>query len=199
MDIFDEVTKEVERDRTKALFTKYRTHLTVFLAAIILLVSGSLIYRNYKLSLIAESYQEYANNSVSGYTEDIILDSNPNAIDVIHFITKYSFLASSGEHQAATDLLNSSNYNVVSYQPFREILYLYDDNREGSVDNQIKQVFKSESLFITAINQIETGDLEAAFVSFNTLSEDPNIPEILRNKIEEFKKIIKFKLSEQKA
>jgi hypothetical protein len=165
----------------------------------VMIIVGSLFYRNYQLSLVAKSYANYTSNSVAGFEGDIALTTSPNAVDVIHFITKYSYLASSGETDSAFTLLNSLNYNQVSYQPFRELLYLYDNNREGSSDTQTPPIFTAESKFIKAINLIQAGDLNSAYSYLNEISAESNQSELLQKKTDELKKIIRFKINESKS
>ncbi|MBT4921808.1 MAG: hypothetical protein HON23_02210 [Rickettsiales bacterium] len=199
MDLFDEVKKEVERDRLKGLAAKYYKHFISGLAIFVIIIISTLLYKNYQTSLSIKSYISYTTNSASGFESDINLTTSHNAVDIIHFINKYSYLSSSGDNDSAKDLLSSLNYNQVTYEPFREILYLYDDNREGSSNQTETPIFQSEAQFITAINLIKKGDLESAYNLLNDLSGEPDQAELLKTKATELKKIIKFKLDEQKS
>ncbi|MBT4989717.1 MAG: hypothetical protein HOM96_04195 [Rickettsiales bacterium] len=199
MDLFDEVKQEVERDKLRSMFAKYYKHIISVLILFVIIVVGLLLYHNYKKSLMINSYINYTENTASGFENKIVLTNSPNAVDIIHFVNKFSYLSSSGDNEAALNLLKSLNYNNIAYQPFREILFLYDDNREGNNSLSNSSIFKSESQFIAAINLIKKNDLQAAYNSLNNLTEEPSLPELLRNKAIELKKIVQFKLNEKSS
>ncbi|MBL6784951.1 MAG: hypothetical protein ISQ32_01460 [Rickettsiales bacterium] len=195
MDLLKEVQQEVERDKLKAFFMNNYKTITL---AVLLLVSAfiaSLLYKNYKTKQITNSYIEFIENSKNNF-ESEINSQQPNAIETIHFINKYSYLSKSGDKTAAQDLLNSLNYKNVDYQPFRELLYLYDHNIDGELNNNDSKIFNKEAIFIKILNEIQNGNLAIAEQNLQDFISEPTISEALRNKSQELLKIVRFNLNE---
>ena len=106
MDLLDEVKQEVERDKVRSFFAKNYKHLISIVTVFVSVFAGAFIFNNYQTSKNLKSYKEFHDNSIMSFENEITINSDSNSIDVIHLINKYSYLASTGEANNASKLLN---------------------------------------------------------------------------------------------
>ncbi len=197
MDLFDEVKQEVERDKVRNFFTDNYKKIIFILTAFVILFVGAFIFNNFKISQNLKSYQKFHDNAAMTFENEIIINSDSNSIDVIHFINKYSYLASNGEAINASQLLNNLDYNNITYTPFKELLFIYDNNRDGQ--ESAAPLFIVESEFLNIIKLINANDLVNASTKLSDLLLKPELPDAIKNKAQELMKLVQFKLDEQSS
>jgi hypothetical protein len=197
MDLLDEVKQEVERDKIRSFFAKNYKHLISILTVFVLVFAGAFIFNNYQTAKNLKSYQDFHDNSSMSFENEITIDSDSSSIDVIHLINKYSYLASTGEANNASKLLNDLDYNNIEYAPFKELLFIYDNNRDGQESSA--PIFITESDFLNIIKLINSNDLTTAKSKLSDLLIEPNVSEVIKNKAQELMKLVQFKLDEKSS
>jgi hypothetical protein len=195
MDILDEVKQEVERDKLRNFFVTNSKIIFILVSLFVAVVTCGFLFNNYQISKNLKSYEIFYNNAANSFQDDISINETSNSTDVIHFINKYSFLNSSGEIQQATELLNKLNYNNIKYPPFKELVFIYDNNREGQ--NNGSPIFISESQFIDILKLINSDNLESANTKLSELLNEPSSSSIIKTKAQELQKLVQFKIDEK--
>ena len=197
MDLLDEVKQEVERDKIRSFFANNYKYIIGVLTFFVIVFACAFIFNNHQISKNLQSYQAFHDNSITSFENEIVINNDSNSTDVIHLINKYSYLASTGEANNASKLLNKLDYNNISYAPFKELLFIYDNNRDGQAGSA--PIFIAESEFLNIIKLINTDELASAKSKLSDLLIEQNISEVIKNKAQELMKLVQFKLDEKSS
>ena len=196
MDLFDEIKRDLERDRLKNIWNKYAKLFSMVLSLFIVTIVLSLLYHNYKNNKIERSYISFQNNMGSEFSNNIIVNKDLNNIDLIHLASKLNY--SPQEYNNTINELNNLDINRIFYMPFQEVIQIYM-NQSFNVNNnsgEYEQIFINESRFIDAMKKIEKNLLQDAYEILEEVSNDIDSSIVLKNKSQEIMKIIKYRVNE---